>query len=95
MNNIRISFQNVNGFIPKDKEDAKIKQRQVYNFIQENHIDIHAMVEMNVNWRLVPKHQTINEISRGWFEMQRVTCAYNLHDRICNVHQPGGAAIIS
>ena len=94
-NNIRISFQNVNGFLPKDEDNAKIKIRNVHDFIKDNNIDVHAMVEMNVRWSAVPKDQTINELSRGWFETQRVSCAYNLHDKICGKHQPGGAAIVT
>ena len=93
--NIRISFQNVNGLYADDGDDNTFKTKQIYNFMKNNDIDVHALVELNVNWKLMPKSQSINELARGWFENQKVTTSYNMHDRICKHHQPGGTAIIS
>jgi hypothetical protein len=52
------------------------------------------MAEVNVNWRIVGKHNSIWDISRRWFERQKVSAAYNQRDRSCNKYQPGGTAII-
>ena len=93
--NIRITFQNVNGFLATAKEDNVYKPRQIYDFMTTHNIDLHAMVEMNTNWRLTPKKYSINELSRCWFENQRLTTAYNMQDKICRLHQPGGSAMIS
>jgi hypothetical protein len=40
------------------------------------------------------KKHSIWDISRGWFERQRVTAVYNQRDRSCNKYQPGGTAMI-
>ncbi len=53
------------------------------------------MAEVNVNWRIVGKRNSIWDISRRWFERQKVSAAYNQRDRSCNQYQPGGTAIIS
>ena len=50
-NNIRISFQNVNGFFTED--DMEYKPNQIRQFIQEKQIDAHLMAEMNVKWSIV------------------------------------------
>ena len=39
--------------------------KQIYDFIRVNNTDIHVIAEINVNWRLVPKTQTTNEMSKG------------------------------
>ena len=91
--NVRISFQNVNGFLAGDV--PLLKSKQIHQFLKTNEIDAHAMVEMNVNWRLTPKKETLNDLACDWFETQRVTTSYNIHDRICLQHQPGGTAILT
>ena len=89
---IRIAFQNINGF-GITKKDCKAER--IREFMEENSIDIFGMAEMNVNWRIVGKKNTINDLTRGWFENQRVNTAYNQHDRTCQNYQPGGTAIIT
>ncbi len=61
----------------------------------ENKIDIMAIVETNVNWKRVRKKMTIWDKTRGWFENQRVSAAYNSHDRSGKRYQPGGCSIIT
>jgi hypothetical protein len=89
---IRISFQNIRGF-GKDKES--IQAESIRQFIEEYDIDTYLMAEVNVNWRIVGKRNSIWDISRRWFERQKVSAAYNQRDRSCNTYQPGGTAIIS
>ena len=40
--------------------------------MHDNIIDVHAMVEMNVNWRIISKKDSNNKLAQGWFETQRV-----------------------
>ena len=95
-NAIRISFQNVNGLMTgKTKKEQLLKPDQVRLYMKRQKIDIHMMAEINVKWHLVPKNQTIEEHSCGWFEDQKISTAYNLHDKICHRHQPGGVMIIA
>jgi exonuclease III len=89
---IRIAFQNINGFGYTDKNN---KAENIRSFIKENNIDIMAIVETNVNWKRVRKKMTIWDKTRGWFENQRVSAAYNSHDRSGKRYQPGGCAIIT
>ncbi len=88
----RIGFQNVNGFLNGENED---KAESLKDTMDKYKIDIFGMVEMNTNWRLVPKNRTIRKLTQGWYQHQRVNTAYNQRDSICNIHQPGGTAIFS
>jgi exonuclease III len=89
---IRITFQNIRGFgTTKDS----VQSESIREFIEEYNIDIYMMAEVNVNWRIVGKRNSIWDISRRWFERQKVSAAYNQRDRSCNKYQPGGTAIIS
>ena len=90
--NIRLIFQNIRGF-GTEKEDSKAEH--IRQFINEHEVDIMAMSEMNVNWRLVGKKNTMEDITQSWFEHQRVTTAYNQKDRTCDKYQPGGTSLIS
>lgn len=87
----RIAFQNINGF---GYSTDNFKGEALREFINSNEVDIMLMAEINTNWRLVGKRNTIWDITRGWFENQSVSCSYNKHDRRCSLHQPGGTATI-
>ena len=91
-NVIRISFQNINGFLAGEKG---YKSGLIKNFMLENSVDIYGMSEMNTNWRIVGKKNTLEDLCRGWFENKKVVTAYNQYDRKCDKHQPGGTAIIA
>ena len=91
-NNLRVAFQNINGF-GANKE--AIKHQIIREFIKKNEIDIYAISEVNVNWRITSKKNSINELTRGWFEQQRVAVGYNQKDRSCGNYQPGGVGIIT
>ena len=90
--NIRLVFQNIRGF---GIEQGSYKSETIREFMEDHEVDIMAMSELNVNWRIISKKNTINEITRGWFENQRVITSYNQRDRTCKKFQPGGTAIIS
>jgi hypothetical protein len=89
---IRFSFQNIRGF---GKEKESVQSESIREFIQEYDLDVYMMAEVNVNWRIVGRRNSIWDISRRWFERQKVSAAYNQRDRSCNKYQPGGTAIIS
>ena len=63
--------------------------------MQVKEIDILAMSEMNVNWRVVGKSNTVNDITRGLFENHRINTACNQNDKSCHKYQPGGTCILS
>jgi hypothetical protein len=63
-------------------------------FIQQNNIDIYMVAEVNVNWCIVGKRNSIWDIARQWFERQKVSASYNQRDRSCKQYQPGGTAVI-
>ena len=56
-NNIRIIFQNLNGFGYKKEDEPKT--RGFYDLMAESTADIYAMAETNVDWRKVPKKKNI------------------------------------
>ena len=58
-------------------------------------MDIYGISEVNVNWRVTSKKNSIQDIVRGWFERQNVVGGYNQHDRVCENYLPGGTGIIT
>ena len=90
--NIRIIFQNINGF---GYTRESLKSKIIKAFLTETEADIFGMSEVNVNWRITAKKNHIKDITRGWFEQQRTSTGYNQHDRSCDKYQPGGTGIIS
>ena len=89
---LRITFQNINGF---GRETKNNKSEEIRQFIEEFNVDVCTLAEMNVNWKLVGKKNTISDITRGWFDNQRIKTSYNHHDKYGSKHQPGGTAVIS
>lgn len=81
----RIAFQNINGF---GYSTDNFKGEALREFINSNEVDIMLMAEINTNWRLVGKRNTIWDITRGWFENQSVSCSYNKHDRRVHFTNP-------
>ena len=90
--NLRIILQNINGF---GDFKGSTKSEAIKEMLLETDPDIYIMVEVNVNWRIVAKQNSIYDMMRGWFENQSVIAGYNQRDRTCNKYQPGGTAILS
>ena len=88
----RCCFQNING-LGFNKDDPK--RESIRQFINEYHIDFYLMAEINVNWRIVSNNRSIHDMTKGWFETQKVKTSFNRHCRTCHKHQPGGTAIIT
>ena len=88
---IRITFQNINGFITNNSEHKADFTRE---FITTHNIDVLTLAEMNTNWRIIPKRLQWQQLCRGWYEHQHLTKSYNYRDRTCHKYQPGGTAMI-
>lgn len=90
---VRIVFQNINGFGYKIDDEAKTKG--FYDLMKRTEADIYTVAETNADWRKVPKKFTIWDQCREWFENVAITPSNNQHDRQQNPYQPGGTAVIS
>ena len=51
--------------------EPKIKKNLIKEFIMKFNVDIFAMAEVNVNWRLVKKKEGLKELCRDWFKNSR------------------------
>ena len=91
--NIRIGFQNINGFGYNQTNENKAEE--ILACINQKQMDVFAMVETNTNWRKVKKRYGIWSRTAGWFEQQKVVAHHNVHDTKCSLFQPGGTAIIT
>ena len=91
--NLRIMFQNINGFGCTKEDEPKTKG--FFDLMKDSEIDVFAMAETNVDWRKVKKKYTIWDQTKEWFENIRVTASTNQHDTYKKHYQPGGTAIVS
>ena len=90
--NVRIIFQNVNGFGVTDPE---VKRDLIKEFINKYSIDIYAMAEVNVNWKIVAKKESLRELCNEWFSLSRTCVAHNHIAHTSKPHQQGGVGIIT
>ena len=93
--NIRIMFQNVNGF---GYSNQSVKTLSVRNLMYRNEVDLMAMAETNLNWGKMRRPNTLPQVARRWFQTTKTVISYNQHEkkkRKKKFHQPGGTAIIS
>ena len=67
--NIRIVFQNINGI--GTTEDT-CKRKLIKDFISKYKIDVFGMSEVNTNWKLVGKKETLQALASSSFENSRV-----------------------
>lgn len=92
-NNLRVVFQNINGLMIED--EAIDKREIVKEFIKKYNVDFMALAEVNVNWNLVKRTESLHTKSKEWFENPRVVTAHNTIARTNSQYQPGDVAIIS
>ena len=90
--NYRCCFQNINGLVAQRNNP---KRESIRQFIKEFDIDFYLMAEINVNWWVVSNRHSIHDMTKGWFESQKIRTSFNRHCRTCHTHQPGGTAIIT
>ena len=72
--NIRIIFQNINGF---GVTEPQVKKDLIKEFINKFKIDIYVMAEVNINWKIVAKKESLRDICKEWFSLSRTTVAHN------------------
>ena len=89
---IQYAFQNIRGFGTHEKHERAL---QIKQFIDNNHIDIMGMAEVNVNWRNLRQKNTLEQIGRKWYEHTRTMASFNSHNRQKGYSLPGGVASIS
>ena len=90
--NIRIIFQNINGF---GVTEPQVKKELIKEFINKYNIDIYAMAEVNTNWKLVAKKESLREICKEWFRLSRTNVAHNHIAHTKKPHQQGGVGMIT
>ena len=88
---IRVIFQNINGLGTSEETD---KRAQIRQFINTYKIDVFALAEVNTNWKLVAKKQSLRSQAKEWFEHSRVETSHNLLVNTKSPHQQGGVAIM-
>jgi exonuclease III len=88
---VRIIFQNINGFGKKKSNKAT----SIKDFIKKRKVDILCMAEMNTNWDVVGRMNTLPQVAKSWFAQTRAIAAHNNHDFDRSEYQPGGTGIIS
>jgi hypothetical protein len=89
---LRVCFINING-IPKSANHPKNKE--IYNTIDNNDIDIVGMSETNTAWNKMSQRGKWKERTLGWWESAHTSIAYNVKDTVTNIFQPGGTMLIS
>ena len=89
---IRLLFQNINGFGHNKEEEHKT--RGFYDLMRNTEADIFTIAETNTDWRRVAKKYTIWDQCKEWFENVNVTASHNQHEKHNTPYQPGGTAII-
>ena len=89
---LRIVTQNINGIGQKSNN---IKEKSVKEFIQQFHIDLYAIQQLDVCWDKVRNRNKIWDRWRGWAENSNLSVAYSTDEVDRRPYQPGGAAVIS
>ena len=90
--NIRVVFQNINGLRVTKETDKRDNIRQ---FINTYKIDIFAAAEVNINWKIVSKKQSLPSLAKEWFDNSRAIASHNILVNTKTSHQQGGVAIIT
>jgi hypothetical protein len=72
---LRVCFINING-IPKSANHPKNKE--IYNAIENNNIDIIGMTETNIAWNKIDQTDRWREQTIGWWESTHTSIAYNI-----------------
>ena len=89
---VRIVFQNVNGFGYAYND---VKSERIRNFIEENNVDTMMMAEINTNWRIINQRNSMHQIGKRWFERCKIINSFNVHKKSRLPYLPGGVAIMS
>ena len=87
----RFMFQNINGLGTTEKSN---KREYLREFIDYYNINIMALAEVNINWRIVGK-KSLYTLSKKWFENSRVVTSNKVITSTKRNHQQGGVTIMS
>ena len=90
--NFRVVFQNINGLGTSEESDKRDILRQ---FINEYKVDCLALAEVNINWKLIGKKQTLHAYARESFSQSKVVVSHNIWGQTKKPHQQGGVAIMT
>ena len=89
----RIVLQNPSGLGVNKRSE---KTQRIREFIENKHIDILGLPEVNVNWYLTEEGDSLWNRTRTWFEGIKISVAHNTKDSHNSTrHQFGGNAIIT
>lgn len=89
---IRITFVNING-LPKHKEH--IKNKQLFNSIENSQTDIIRLTETNLRWHKLAQKDQWTERTQGMWEASHYSIGYNQKDPGDSCFHPGGAMTLS
>ena len=86
---LRIVFQNINGLGTSEETD---KRDFIREFINTYKIDCFCMAEVNTNWKIVARKESLSALAKKWFRHSRVITAHNVVSNTKFPHQQGGVA---
>ena len=89
---VRVVFQNINGLGISEEAD---KRSNIKEFINKYKIDIMGIEEVNTNWKIVGKKDTLQTLACKWFRNSRVITSNNAIVDSKSKHQYGGVATIT
>ena len=87
-----MGFLNINGW-PKDPFDPKNKQLQY--IINDHDFDAFAMTEMNRYWPALPMQDRLHKRTFKWWQLLRISQAFNNNFKPLSDFLPGGTAVFS
>ena len=88
----RITFINING-LPQEKDN--IKNKQLFNSIENSQTDIIGLTETNLRWHKLSQRNQWTERTQGMWESSNYSIGYNQKDAGTSTFQPGGTMTIS
>ena len=89
---LRVVFQNINGLRTTEETD---KRQAIHEYINTYKIDVFALAEVNINWKIVEKKKSLSSLAKEWFEHGRAVTSHNMLHNTKAPHQQGGVAIIT
>ena len=89
---LRIVFQNING-LPIRSSNPKLDSLQA--FINNNHVDVMGLSELNSVWHLIPTTSHLPALTAEWFESCHLGLAWNTNEHLLSPCQVGGVALLS
>jgi len=89
---IRILLQNTGGI--DHKPGGSVKLAALYEFMQEAHVDIAALMECNTAWNKCEYSELPSQQTKYWWENAHWSIGHNKQDPDSALYQPGGTSIV-